>query len=285
MLPIKKIYIDTRFKSSDSVSHSDFNIDLPTTCLMPEDTGFYIDDVCIPHSFYTIETNVNDQLQYVYHNSTRTVTIPEGYYNITTLATAIADGMNTAIGFALVEPEVNLKTNTLKISLTLAFSTGQFNILTDDEITSLSTKKRSMNAVLKNFTSKGVNSSPLFVSGWIDLNPLRNLYLSCSGLGNFNTMTLSGNRSITKQIPVNAGPGEMIFDQTVTGMDYLDCSGQTLSRISFQLKDAQGKLINLHGSHFSFSIVFSRVQNGTRTFVWNLVIYNGKKTNNYSRTS
>ena len=230
---------------------------------MPEDTGFYIDDVCIPHSFYTIETEANDQIQYVYNNSSRKVTIPEGYYNITTLATAIADGMNTAIGFALVEPEVNLKTNTLKISLTLAFSTGQFNILTDDDITSLSTKKRSMNAVLKNFTSKGVNSSPLFVSGWIDLNPLRNLYLSCSGLGNFNTMTLSGNRNIIKQIPVNAGPGEMIFDQTVTGMDYLDCSGQTLSRISFQLKDAQGKLINLHGSHFSFSIVFSRVQNGT----------------------
>ena len=114
MLPIKKIYIDTRFKSSDSVSHSDFHIDLPTTFLMPEDTGFYIDDVCIPHSFYTIETNVNDQLQYVYNNSTRTVTIPEGYYNITTLATAIADGMHTAIGFELVAPEVNLKTNTLK---------------------------------------------------------------------------------------------------------------------------------------------------------------------------
>ena len=50
MLPIKKIYIDTRFKSSDSRSDSDFKIDLPTTLLMPEDTGFYIDDVCIPHT-------------------------------------------------------------------------------------------------------------------------------------------------------------------------------------------------------------------------------------------
>ncbi len=51
MLPIRKIYIDTRFKSFDSASRSDFNTDLPTTFLMPEDTGFYIDDVCIPHSF------------------------------------------------------------------------------------------------------------------------------------------------------------------------------------------------------------------------------------------
>ena len=50
MLPIKKNYIDSRFKSSDSASHSDFKIDLPISFLMPEDTGFYIDDVCIPHT-------------------------------------------------------------------------------------------------------------------------------------------------------------------------------------------------------------------------------------------
>ena len=46
MLPIKKIYIDSRFKTSDSASHSDFSIDLPQTFLMPQDKGFYIDDVC-----------------------------------------------------------------------------------------------------------------------------------------------------------------------------------------------------------------------------------------------
>ena len=45
MLPIKKIYIDSRFKTSPSESHSNFTIELPTTMLMPEDTGFYIEDV------------------------------------------------------------------------------------------------------------------------------------------------------------------------------------------------------------------------------------------------
>ena len=61
MLPIKKIYIDSRFKSSDSVSDSDFYIDLPTTLLMPSNTGFYIDDVCIPVSWYAIDTNRNEK--------------------------------------------------------------------------------------------------------------------------------------------------------------------------------------------------------------------------------
>ena len=62
MLPIKKIYIDSRFKSSDSASDSDFKIDLPTTLLMPEDTGFYIDDVCVPHTWYPVESGVNNSI-------------------------------------------------------------------------------------------------------------------------------------------------------------------------------------------------------------------------------
>ena len=42
MLPIKKIYIDTRFMSSDSESSSNFKVDLPTTVTLPEDTVFFI---------------------------------------------------------------------------------------------------------------------------------------------------------------------------------------------------------------------------------------------------
>ena len=51
MLPIKKIYVDSRFKTSPSESHTNFTIELPLTMLMPEDTGFYIEDVCIPHTW------------------------------------------------------------------------------------------------------------------------------------------------------------------------------------------------------------------------------------------
>jgi hypothetical protein len=116
-----------------------------------------------------------------------------------------------------------------------------------------------VNNILRNFTAKVNNNNSLYESGFIDLFPIRNLYLSCSGLGNFNTMSVSGDRSIVKKIPVNAGYGEMIFDQSVVGIDYLDCSHQSLSRIGFQLKDVFGRVVDLHGNHFSFSIVFSRI--------------------------
>ena len=65
MLPIKKIYIDSKFKTLDSVSSSNFKIDLQSTLLFPENSVFYIDDVSIPHSWYSIEENINDRI-YLY---------------------------------------------------------------------------------------------------------------------------------------------------------------------------------------------------------------------------
>mgnify|MGYP003337679305 CR=1 FL=1 len=49
MLPIKKIYIDSRDRTSDSVSGSNFKIELPYVLQMPENTVFFITDVCLPH--------------------------------------------------------------------------------------------------------------------------------------------------------------------------------------------------------------------------------------------
>jgi hypothetical protein len=268
MLPIKKIYIDSRFKSSDSASNSDFKIDLPATLLMPEDTGFYIDDVCIPHTWYPIEDGKNDLVAFRLNGVNMFAYVPAGNYSVKDLGVAIVSSMNailTSVGqVPRFESVYNVITSTITIKLLDSQKASNiFQIYTDALLKELapSLVSRSMNTLLKNFTSQG-NSNSDFVSGYIDMYPLRNIYMTCSGLGNFNTMSVSGDRNIIKKVPVNAGHGEVIFDQTVTGMDYLDCSHQTLSRISFQLKDVFGNIIDLHDNHISFSIVFSRVQNG-----------------------
>ena len=54
MLPVKKIYIDSRMKTASSKSTSDFSVDLPVQLLMHENTVFYVDGVTIPASWYNI---------------------------------------------------------------------------------------------------------------------------------------------------------------------------------------------------------------------------------------
>ena len=265
MLPIKKFYIDSRFKTSSSETHSNFTIDFPMTLLMPEDTGFYIEDVCIPHSWYPINAG-NNYLQVKYFNSTpKDITIDPGNYSVRDLNEAIVAKMNAAYNslgevFAM---DYDVKTNTIGIKLKTATVGTTFKIYTDSEFTVPANKTRSLNTMLKNFTADSFDGSEVFRSGFVDMYPLRNIYLSCSGLGNFNTMSVSGDRNIIKKIPVNAGYGDVIHYESATGLDYLDCSHQTLSRVSFQLRDIFGNILDLNGAHISFSIVFSRVQNGS----------------------
>ena len=61
-LPIKKIYIDSKFKRHDSVSNNNFKIELPYTLKMWDNTVFYVDDVCVPHTWHTVEEGVNEKI-------------------------------------------------------------------------------------------------------------------------------------------------------------------------------------------------------------------------------
>ena len=98
MLPIKKIYIDSRQKTVDSASDSDFSIDLPTTYLMPDDTGFYVEDVCLPVSWYTSEANKNDIMFFEFEGLLKQAIVKEGNYTTSELAPAISNAMYLAIG-------------------------------------------------------------------------------------------------------------------------------------------------------------------------------------------
>ena len=48
----------------------------------------------------------------------------------------------------------------------------------------------------------------------------------------------------------------MIFDQVLVSNDFIECSRQW-RQLEFSLKDVKGNIINLHGSHVSFSLIFS----------------------------
>ena len=61
---------------------------------MPEDTGFYIDDVCIPHTWYPVEAGRNAQLVVTYDFSTHFISIESGNYNVKDLGVAIVEATN-----------------------------------------------------------------------------------------------------------------------------------------------------------------------------------------------
>ena len=62
MLPLKKIYIDSRDRTVDSKSASNFKIELPNTVQMPDNTVCFVSDVCVPHVWKIVEEGLNDNL-------------------------------------------------------------------------------------------------------------------------------------------------------------------------------------------------------------------------------
>jgi hypothetical protein len=69
---------------------------------MPEDTGFYIDDVCIPHSWYPFSER-NNVIAFKY-NSTPVLYayVPPGNYTTSNLGLAIAAAMNAALSLVAI---------------------------------------------------------------------------------------------------------------------------------------------------------------------------------------
>ena len=273
MLPIKKIYIDTRFMSSDSESSSNFKVDLPTTVTLPEDTVFYIDDICIPHSWYTIDEERNNKFYFKIGSTSYVKTVPSGNYSTITLNAILVALMNSVQNTHTAN--TNIPGNTIGISTSTNSSNQSyivdavqytnaltFEILTDKQAIGLNYPQpvQSINNYLNNNVPKINTYASEYVSPYVNLNPIRNLYITSGNFGGYNTMSISGERGIVKKVPVRANFNEMIYDDAVLGIDYLDCSRQSLSRLEFQLKDVYGNYINLHGNHWSCSIIFAKMK-------------------------
>ncbi len=59
VLPIRKVYIDSRFKTASSNSDRDCKYELSETIQLPDKCVCFVDDIIIPHSWYNGGTDSN----------------------------------------------------------------------------------------------------------------------------------------------------------------------------------------------------------------------------------
>lgn len=273
MLPVKKIYIDSRRSTHDSRDSSNFKIDLPYTYKMPPDTVFFITDVCIPHSWYTVEFGINNRL-YFQINVLANVqyyiaTMNEGVYDGAAFATELGAAITGVVsGVTVTYSSAN---NSLVISVA-SIANAYIKIFTDEEIPVINNfisrsgkvwigwqysgeEPGSINDNIQNFAPSPPSS--LYGCYFLNLQNISNVYITSPNLGSFDTVS-AFSHNIIKKVPVTANYGYMIFDNSMTTNDFLDCSNQTLKTIEFHIRDGRGRYINLHNAHITFSIIFNK---------------------------
>ena len=187
MLPVKKIYIDSRFKTSDSASNSDFKIQLDRSFHLPKNTVFYIENFVCAHAWYSIETGINDLLYMVINDINVNIRLTSKNYTGDTFATEIQTKLNQVVSNTFTVTFDSSRNN-----VTIAVNNGTtFKILTNTDFKNIygTSDKKSTNDVLQNhdYPSPTYSQDSPFVSGFLNLLCIRNLYLSSPNLSSFTT--------------------------------------------------------------------------------------------------
>lgn len=274
-LPIKKLYLDSRYKRYDSISNSNCKFELKQPIHLPLKCVAYIDDIQIPHTWYNVsDTNNKLFIRSLNSNDVQNdniITMDSKNYTLALLATELNTKLNAVFGGFL-----NCSANERRGTISFVSSTGhKHRIYSDEELYAGDndsdfdwlggyvddTNPLSMNDVIKvsgqtTYSSLGGTVE----TGFINLRSIHNIYVTSPNLGSFDTLGPRGEQNIVKKIPVSADWGYVIFDSVVSEHDYIDVSKGYFKTIELVLRDARGNVIDLNKSHWSVSIVFSMMK-------------------------
>lgn len=271
---LKRIYIDSKYRSSGNSNQ--FTVSLPESLEMSHSHLFCIDDICIPRSWYVVNNN-NNYVYLLWSESgsikLRRAAMSVGDYDGNTIATEVATALNT-LGRGTFTVSFSNKT----ARLTVSNPTTPFIIPTDAELVNLGLIQaynianniadstfdvpqvydlskqghKSINYCIGNFIKADLGTIKVLQP--INLNNLDTIYIHMSGGGSYNTMNLRGEPTIVKEVKIDGQPFSYIFDNANHPFDWLDCSHQTWSNLSFWITDKNGHLIDLNDRDISFSI-------------------------------
>ena len=274
-----KVYVNSKYRVSDSRSTSDFKIELQDTFEIPDNTIMQVHEVAIPNAWYSI--NTNNQNLYFRHQilppatpqgiTYRRIEIPVGNYTAPELATTIQTQLNTFFdsGGRTDSYSATYDTLTNKIIISSNYSEVVFIPLTDADVPPVAgsfsnsvdiNNLNSINDVLGFTTSVGdaFTSSAPWTTGFINLLTYPDVYISCPELSNNNFHSPSAfSNAVIKKIPVNAPFAGVISDSYgIAEYDFINVSKRNIKRLTFRITDGAGNVIDLNNVHITFSLLF-----------------------------
>ncbi len=283
-LRVRRLYIDSRFRSTGTVD--DFEIQLQEGIELPTNCHAYLSEWTGTVSWETVSAS-NQQL-YLSENGSglthRIAQVPTGPYDSESLRVAVQDALNLGkppgIGvYSVTRTSSAGATSTASLGsaafrfYSIALSSGTFSVVPDVLLENPAWKSgvwsagggpdydilaaRSTNELFQ--FSDGLEYKTSHVSSFIDLRSKHSVFLH-SSIGNSDSMSVSGLRSILGKIPVDSPYGSLIhYQHTASPFDTTSVGPTFLQRPRFYLRDARNQRINMGKGHWSATIVFCMV--------------------------
>lgn len=265
---IKYINFDTRFRDEYNYNTvSNYNITLPER--LNEVHNISITNVEIPNTFFNISGNFgNSSFKITSGATVKTITVPDGYYNQTTLKTAINNAItNAGSPFSSGGVAFDISGNYASFTPNALTATINFDVDPSGNFNKYNFKSRL--GWLLGFRNQFYTfSSKITSECFVDLTGSRYLYLVVDefSAGNQSSFVsplptsiinknILGRISLDPQtypylsvIPANCANGLLLSDaRSYTGK-------VNLQKINVQLINEYGIVMNLNGSDFSFCL-------------------------------
>jgi hypothetical protein len=265
-----RIFFDSRHRTPSSASSSDFSLELLESVEIPRESEVRLHDVSIPYSWRTVEQNLNDHIYLSQEPATgpetyHRLTLPAGQYDGRALATAIGSLLNTVApalwGNNPYVGKYNDQTGQLRITLANG-AVGSFMLWPDLALRSNPNwrgfdlqRPQSFNKNLRLTSLQRYTAIVPFESQFLDLLTIHDVFVHCN-LSRGSIGPSPGDRSCLAKVVVTSGYGYVIH-QEGSSWEYAQCTQQIVKTISFQLRDAEGNLIPLHGCDWSGCLTFN----------------------------
>lgn len=268
-----KFYIDSRDRSSGT--NTNFTWSPPISLDLGEPHIALLDTTLIPNSFPAVIANYNDKI-YLYETepqglpsapteNLRVVTLEPGHYSVNTLPAAVANALNAG-RFLSTAYTVVYNPTTSKLSISNTMVGGSSFAVWGREF------MKSNSGLWPTYVDPNDLQDAGWVIGFLDMVSTQvggvligdsvvnvathhNLFIRSSNLGASNQMFgPHGACDIVKRVVMTAPPNALNFDFHSTAYDVIRLNAGSYSSFDFRLCDYSGRIVDLQGQPWSFSL-------------------------------
>ena len=277
-LTYKKIFIDSKYRTEQSTSSSDFSIELNENLELPDDTSLYVTDISIPAVWKTTEVGFYEYMYVMVFNGDTLVKNFRHYlgnkiYFAEQLCFDIVEGMKnnttdlSAGGIFVYSYSSATRTIEIKVKDGLPYT---IKIPTDTELGNYvngvwdtgqsnydNRKPVSINNLLSNFVP--TNPIATWTSSYLNLVPFRYVFITSNALSDYHySAPNSYSSSIIKKVLCTEQLGGIINDnQAPHHEDFINVGGRNLKRLDFKITDESGTVMNLYDILVQFALLLA----------------------------
>jgi len=240
---ITKLFVDSRFATKGEGGSILYEIPDGGIELGPHAKVFLSEFTCVA-AWATIDHTNDTQVLFEGEpglQTQRTLVLPHGPHDIESLRAALEDALGA--GYT-VERTATGDTGSTSRQYRVSSTVGRF-VLPRSPFSSITSFPNAIPASVQ-------------VSGFVDLRRCHNIFVHTPSFGAYNAIGPMGVRTAIAKIPVNVGYSGLVrWSTSGSEYDHVDCGVRSLHMLRLELRDSNNQLLDLAGTSFSLTLLFS----------------------------